>query len=85
MSEISGDTTNVTPPMRRAGIWYVTDFPAPVGITPRQSRPAITAWMIGASAPHENDGYPNTSFSTASAPAAAILVPPLPCPRRRFA
>ncbi len=68
--EISGETTSVRPPSSRAGIWYVTDLPAPVGITPRQSRPAITAWMIS-SCPARKLEYPNVSFNTASARAPA--------------
>ena len=45
MSEMSGDTTNTVPSMMRAGIWNVSDLPAPVGITAMQSSPARTASM----------------------------------------
>ena len=38
--------TSVVPPSKRAGSWYVSDLPAPVGITPIQSRPDSTASMI---------------------------------------
>ena len=46
MSEISGLSTSTVPGRMRAGIWNVSDLPAPVGMTPMQSRPASTAAMI---------------------------------------
>jgi hypothetical protein len=46
MSEMSGLTTSTVPGRMRAGIWYVSDLPAPVGMTPMQSRPASTVAMI---------------------------------------
>ena len=46
MSEMSGLTTRTVPGRSRAGIWNVSDFPAPVGMTPMQSRPESTVAMI---------------------------------------
>ena len=46
MSEMSGLTTSTVPGRRRAGIWKVSDLPAPVGMTPMQSRPPSTASMM---------------------------------------
>jgi hypothetical protein len=43
---MSGLTTNTVPGRMRAGIWKVSDLPAPVGMTPMQSRPPITVVMI---------------------------------------
>src|SRR6266702_2078013 len=63
MSAMSGDTTSVVPPRTRAGIWYVSDLPAPVGMTPMQSRPASTASMMGAW-PGRNSRCPKTSRRT---------------------
>src|SRR6266568_1928269 len=63
MSAMSGDTTSVVPPRTRAGIWYVSDLPAPVGMTPMQSRPANTASMMGAW-PGRNSRCPKTSRRT---------------------
>ena len=39
ISEISGEITSTAPGRSRAGIWKVSDLPAPVGMTPMQSRP----------------------------------------------
>ena len=33
ISEMSGDTTSVTPSCSSVGSWYVSDFPLPVGDT----------------------------------------------------
>ncbi len=38
-----GERTSTVPGRRRAGIWKVSDLPAPVGMTAMQSRPRRTA------------------------------------------
>ena len=43
---MSGEITSTVPGMSFAGSWNVSDLPAPVGITPMQSRPETTASMI---------------------------------------
>jgi len=43
MSDIRGDITSVHPAARRAGSWYVRDFPPPVGMTQTISRPSMFA------------------------------------------
>ncbi len=63
MREMSGLTTSTVPGSMRAGIWNVSDFPAPVGMTPMQSRPPITVAMIF-SWPGRKSSYPNTPRST---------------------
>ena len=42
ISAISGETTIPTPGRTSAGIWYVSDFPPPVGISTSASPPATT-------------------------------------------
>ena len=42
-----GETTTVSPPPTRAGIWKHSDLPEPVGITARTLAPASTAATTG--------------------------------------
>jgi hypothetical protein len=46
ISEMSGEITSTGPGSILAGTWNVSDLPAPVGMTPMQSRPASTVSMI---------------------------------------
>ena len=45
ISAISGEITSVTPPKQSAGIWKHSDFPPPVGITTKPSRPEVMSVM----------------------------------------
>jgi len=65
MSEMSGERTRTGPSRIFAGIWKVRLLPAPVGMSPMQSRPASTASMIFRW-PGRNSSKPNTVRSTSS-------------------
>jgi hypothetical protein len=67
ISEMRGDTTSVTPlGTTSAGIWYVSDFPPPVGTTESRSRPSRTRAMAYAWCGWKA-GYPHPARKAANA------------------
>src|SRR3989442_7546021 len=65
MSEISGDTTTVSPSRASAGNWKQSDLPPPVGNKASTSRPAKASRMIS-SCNGRKESKPKDCFSNGS-------------------
>ena len=61
MRAINGVMTRQSPSLASAGTWKVMDFPPPVGISPKVSRPSVMLLMISSWIPRKVS-YPQYCF-----------------------
>ena len=71
MRAINGVMTRQSPSLASAGTWKVMDFPPPVGISPKVSRPSVMLLMISSWIPRKVS-YPQYCFRSLTPNPSAI-------------